>query len=192
MPAPLRGMLSFFKVKPPVSEAEKQRLHVEGQTRRDAVAAEVTRQRRAADLLLQGWQIGREPFQNNGRMSGAARWILGMHRMAHAIVDPENDQQLPAEVITSVPGFTKLSALEADIDYASKYHNLLDQANAVQAAEQVAGVHTEHALNSEPFLCAAAIQETMQRADARFSFEAQVGDTVEFLADWKLGNVWFT
>jgi hypothetical protein len=140
--APGRNLTSFFKWKPQVTEADKARLHAEGQARRDAQAAEETARRHAVDMLLRSWHVPQEPIQKKGRMGGPHRWILGLHRMARAIVAQE--MELPTQVFTSVPDSTKLYALEADEDYVTKYHKLCDQA-AVESDTEVAGMLADHA-----------------------------------------------
>ena len=61
--APGRNLSSFFKRKPQVTEADKARLHAEGQARRDAQAAEETARRHAVDMLLRSWHVPQEPIQ---------------------------------------------------------------------------------------------------------------------------------
>lgn len=140
--APKRGLWSIFKRRPQVTEAEKACLHAAGQARRDAQGAEETIRRRAVDMLSRGWHVPKEPIQKNGRMGGPHRWILGLHRMAQAIVAQE--MVLPTQVFITVPDCTKLYALEADDDYVAKYHKLCDQAAADLKCE-VAGMLTDHA-----------------------------------------------
>lgn len=119
-----KNLGSFFKKKEPVSQEEKDRLHAEGQAKREASEEAKVVANARFDALLRSWLCHwTEPLQGNGRMSLRDRWRLSLMRMARKIVSGDMPP-LKLIPVTDPPDFTKASALEADKDFVEKFRVL--------------------------------------------------------------------
>ena len=118
---------SFFKKQEPVSQEEKDRLHAEGQAKREAAEEAKAVANARFNALLRSWLCNwREPLEGNGRMSIRDRWRLSLMRMARKIVSGDMPP-LTLIPVTDPPDFTKASALEADEHFVEKFHVLREQ-----------------------------------------------------------------